>query len=292
MARGDIEAARRRIAAARPSTPVLETGSGRRSAWRCRLDAQARAAAAHGVVQAAGGVQQDAHVRRAGGGRRRRERRELRARGGLRRARARPPRRDLRPLHVARREDRPGPRAGRRRPRDRRATTTTRRRPRARGRRERAPSRCIRSISRRWWRAGHDRDRALRAGPRRRHRARGRGRRRADRRDRVVVPRATSGWWPWNRRPRDACDAALEAGRAGRGDGRRRSRPTRSAPRRVGEIAFAAARAYVDRVVLVSDDAIREAQRALWRELHLVAEPGGAATLAALMSGAYRPARG
>lgn len=63
-------------------------------------------------------------------------------------------------------------------------------------------------------------------------------------------------------------------------------------PRRVGEIAFAAARAWVDRVLLVSDDVIREGQRRLWRDVHLVAEPGGAASLAALISGAYLPAHG
>ena len=59
--------------------------------------------------------------------------------------------------------------------------------------------------------------------------------------------------------------------------------------RRVGDIAFAVAREHVGRCVTVSDDAIREAQRAIWRELHLLAEPGGAAALAALMAGAYRP---
>jgi threonine dehydratase len=63
-------------------------------------------------------------------------------------------------------------------------------------------------------------------------------------------------------------------------------------PRRVGRIAFAAARAWVDRVVLVSDDAIREGQRRLWRDVHLVAEPGGAASLAALLVDAYRPSPG
>jgi threonine dehydratase len=63
-------------------------------------------------------------------------------------------------------------------------------------------------------------------------------------------------------------------------------------PRRVGDIAFAAAHAWVDRVVLVSDEAIRDAQRRLWRDVHLVAEPGGAATLAALIASAYRPAEG
>ena len=59
--------------------------------------------------------------------------------------------------------------------------------------------------------------------------------------------------------------------------------------RRVGAIAFDIARAFIDRVVLVTDDSIRDAQRRLWRDMHLVAEPGGAASLAALVSGAYRP---
>lgn len=62
--------------------------------------------------------------------------------------------------------------------------------------------------------------------------------------------------------------------------------------RRVGAIAFATARVFIDRVALVTDAAIREAQRALWRELRLVAEPGGAAALAALMSRAYEPSPG
>jgi threonine dehydratase len=45
-------------------------------------------------------------------------------------------------------------------------------------------------------------------------------------------------------------------------------------------------------VVLVRDDDIRAAQQALWSTLRIVAEPGGAAALAALLSGAYRPAPG
>ncbi len=48
----------------------------------------------------------------------------------------------------------------------------------------------------------------------------------------------------------------------------------------------------MERVVLVPDGAIREAQRALWEAARVVAEPGGAAALAALLSGAYRPAPG
>jgi len=62
------------------------------------------------------------------------------------------------------------------------------------------------------------------------------------------------------------------------------------APRRVGELMFPLARAHVERVTLVSDDAIQRAQQALWDHLRIVAEPGGAAAFAALHSGAYRPA--
>lgn len=61
------------------------------------------------------------------------------------------------------------------------------------------------------------------------------------------------------------------------------------APRRVGELMFPIARAHVERVVLVSDEAIRQAQAALWSRLRLVAEPGGAAAFAAMLSGRYRP---
>ncbi|MGZ8598794.1 MAG: threonine/serine dehydratase [Actinomycetota bacterium] len=59
--------------------------------------------------------------------------------------------------------------------------------------------------------------------------------------------------------------------------------------RRCGEIAYAVASRYVEHVLLVTDDAIREAQRRLWEEVRVVAEPGGAATLAVLLSGRYRP---
>jgi threonine dehydratase len=64
------------------------------------------------------------------------------------------------------------------------------------------------------------------------------------------------------------------------------------APRRVGELMFPFARDYVDRVVLVEDAAIAGAQRTMWDALRVVAEPGGAAAMAALLSGAYQPARG
>jgi threonine dehydratase len=56
-----------------------------------------------------------------------------------------------------------------------------------------------------------------------------------------------------------------------------------------GTLMFPIAKAHIDHVELVSDDAIREAQRHLWRSLQLVTEPGGAAAFAALLSGTYRP---
>jgi threonine dehydratase len=59
------------------------------------------------------------------------------------------------------------------------------------------------------------------------------------------------------------------------------------APLRVGEIMFPIAQQFVERVVLVTDDAIRDAQEALWSTLRIVAEPGGAAAMAALLSGRY-----
>ena len=64
------------------------------------------------------------------------------------------------------------------------------------------------------------------------------------------------------------------------------------APRRVGELMFPIARDNVADVVLVTDDAIRQAQEALWSNLRLVTEPGGAAAFAALLSGRYKPAAG
>jgi threonine dehydratase len=59
--------------------------------------------------------------------------------------------------------------------------------------------------------------------------------------------------------------------------------------RRCGEVALAVASRFVEHVLLVTDDAIRRAQRRLWEEVRLVAEPGGVAALAALLSGGYRP---
>jgi threonine dehydratase len=62
--------------------------------------------------------------------------------------------------------------------------------------------------------------------------------------------------------------------------------------RRLGDVAWSIVRHFVDVAVTVTDDDIRDAQRALWDELRLVAEPGGATALAALRAGAYVPERG
>lgn len=61
---------------------------------------------------------------------------------------------------------------------------------------------------------------------------------------------------------------------------------------RTGAINLEIAKHHVDCVVIVGDEAIAAAQRALWEGLRLVAEPGGATALAALLSGAYRPEKG
>lgn len=64
------------------------------------------------------------------------------------------------------------------------------------------------------------------------------------------------------------------------------------APRRVGERTFAVVSKIVHSIVLVSDDEILAAQRLLWELARIVAEPGGCAALASLISGAYRPEPG
>jgi threonine dehydratase len=64
------------------------------------------------------------------------------------------------------------------------------------------------------------------------------------------------------------------------------------APRRVGDRVFPIARSHVHDVVLVADDAIVKAQQLLWQVSRVVAEPGGAAAFAAILSGAYKPKGG
>jgi threonine dehydratase len=62
--------------------------------------------------------------------------------------------------------------------------------------------------------------------------------------------------------------------------------------RRVGELMFPIAQKFVHRSLLVSDEQIVEAQRILWQQLRLIAEPGGATAFAALLSGVYKPHSG
>jgi threonine dehydratase len=64
------------------------------------------------------------------------------------------------------------------------------------------------------------------------------------------------------------------------------------APRRVGDLVFPITQAYVEDVVLVDDDAIRTAQRTLWQTARIAAEPAASVGVAALLSGAYKPAPG
>ena len=68
--------------------------------------------------------------------------------------------------------------------------------------------------------------------------------------------------------------------------------PQGALPRRVGDRVFPIVQAHVARVLLVTDDAIMAAQKALWEKLRVVAEPGGAAAFAALLCGAYQPGSG
>jgi threonine dehydratase len=63
------------------------------------------------------------------------------------------------------------------------------------------------------------------------------------------------------------------------------------APRRVGDRVFPIAQAHVHAVRLVEDEAIVASQKMLWERLRIVAEPGGAAAFAALLSGAHVPTR-
>ncbi len=61
---------------------------------------------------------------------------------------------------------------------------------------------------------------------------------------------------------------------------------------RIGNMAFAMINTVITGTILVSDDDVRAAQRHLWNEARIVTEPGGATAFAALLSGAYKPAKG
>jgi threonine dehydratase len=61
---------------------------------------------------------------------------------------------------------------------------------------------------------------------------------------------------------------------------------------RAGTIGFGIATRFVQQVVTVSDEDILHARRRLWEACRVAAEPGAAATLAAVLSGAYHPLPG
>lgn len=62
--------------------------------------------------------------------------------------------------------------------------------------------------------------------------------------------------------------------------------------RRLGDVCWAVARATGMRSVLVPDEAVARVRRRLWTELRVLAEYGGAAALAPLVTGAYLPEPG
>ncbi len=88
-----------------------------------------------------------------------------------------------------------------------------------------------------------------------------------------------------------ALHAALEAGRPVDVDVSGLAADSLGA-QRVGQLAFTLAQSFIEDAVLVDDDAIARAQVVLWEQFRIVAEPGGATALAALISGAYVPQAG
>lgn len=64
------------------------------------------------------------------------------------------------------------------------------------------------------------------------------------------------------------------------------------APKQVGQQMFPIAQKFVHSSLLVSDEEILEAQRTLWESVRIIAEPGGAAAFAGLLSGRYKPEPG
>jgi threonine dehydratase len=62
--------------------------------------------------------------------------------------------------------------------------------------------------------------------------------------------------------------------------------------RQAGELMLPIAQKFVRQVLLVTDDQIVAAQKLLWQQLRLIAEPGGATALAALLAGVYKPHTG
>ncbi|KQT08970.1 threonine/serine dehydratase [Ramlibacter sp. Leaf400] len=61
--------------------------------------------------------------------------------------------------------------------------------------------------------------------------------------------------------------------------------------KRIGALSWAITQRFVPQALLLPDDAIRQAQLGLWKEMKLAVEPAAALPLAALQSGLYRPAK-
>lgn len=61
--------------------------------------------------------------------------------------------------------------------------------------------------------------------------------------------------------------------------------------KRIGRLPYDVAKAHNLETVLVTDEAVAVAQKALWRNLRQLVEPAGAAALAAVLSEAYTPAK-
>ena len=59
--------------------------------------------------------------------------------------------------------------------------------------------------------------------------------------------------------------------------------------RQVGALMFPIAQRFISRTVLVSDEHIVNAQRLIWDQYRLVAEPGGAAAVAGVVSRRFIP---
>lgn len=59
--------------------------------------------------------------------------------------------------------------------------------------------------------------------------------------------------------------------------------------RRIGSIAWAVTQRLVEQALTLSDEAIRQAQHEMWRDLRLAVEPAAALPMAALRSGVWRP---
>jgi len=64
------------------------------------------------------------------------------------------------------------------------------------------------------------------------------------------------------------------------------------AAKRTEEVNFEIARRHVEQVVLIDDPAMQTACEFLWKEMGVAADPSGAAAVAALLVGAYKPKAG